>query len=283
MSVVGIDLGGTNVRAGVITDNLLGRVVSARINAKGSVEEILNSIFCLIDELNNADSKIEGIGIGVPSVVDVARGIVYDVQNIPSWKEVPLKDLVEEKYNVPVYVNNDANCFAAGEKYFGQAKKYQNAVGLIVGTGLGAGLILNGRLYSGTNCGAGEFGMIPYKNSDYESYCSGQFFKIKYNTSGEELFYKAENGQEDALRIFSEFGENLGDAIKTVLYSVDPEIIILGGSVSRAFRFYKESMWQSVNRFAYLNSLKKLVISASDLDQVAILGAAALFYDAAML
>lgn len=281
MSVIGIDLGGTNVRAGIISGHLLSKVVSARINSAGSVDVILKDIFCLVDELKS--DGVEGIGIGVPSVVDVEKGIVYDVQNIPSWKEVPLKYIMEEKYNIPVYVNNDANCFAAGEKYFGKAKEYHNAVGLIVGTGLGAGLILNGRLYSGTNCGAGEFGMLPYKDSDYESYCSGQFFRIKYNRTGEELFEKAKAGNKEALKIFDEFGEHLGNAVKAILYSIDPEVIILGGSVSRAFKFYKEAMWRSVNRFAYQNSLKRLAIEVSDLEQVAILGAASLFYDATML
>ncbi|MGE5682085.1 MAG: ROK family protein, partial [Bacillota bacterium] len=132
----------------------------------------------------------------------------------------------------------------------------------------------------GTNCGAGEFGMIPYKTRNLESYCSGQFFKMEYGISGDELYKLAEKGDDKSLKIFAEFGENLGDAIKIIMYTVDPEIIILGGSVSKAFRFYEEKMWQSVNKFAYQNSLKELIINVSELDQIAILGAAALFYDA---
>ncbi|MGE5682361.1 MAG: ROK family protein, partial [Bacillota bacterium] len=137
MSVIGIDLGGTNIRAGIVTKGNLGNVLSAKVKKEGSADEVIDSIFELIDQLKQSTLEIEGIGIGVPSVVDVKQGIVYDVQNIPSWKEVRLKDLMENRYALPVYINNDANCFAAGEKYFGKAKQYENAIGLIIGTGLG--------------------------------------------------------------------------------------------------------------------------------------------------
>src|SRR5690606_24955530 len=118
----------------------------------------------------------------VPSVVDVDKGIVYDVQNIPSWKEVPLKAIMEERYGVPVQVNNDANCFALGEKYFGQGRDSKAFIGLTLGTGLGAGIILNDKLYAGPNCGAGEFGMVPYLDYHYEYYASGQFFTLLHHT-----------------------------------------------------------------------------------------------------
>lgn len=278
MKVLGIDLGGTNVRVGLVEDKSLKKVVSSPISKNSEESVVLNEIFLLIDQLVDKDTS--GIGVGVPSVVDTEKGIVYDVQNIPSWKEVPLKEILEKKYSVPAYINNDANCFAAGEKYFGKMKDFRNGVGIIMGTGLGAGIFTDGRLYSGTNCGAGEFGMIPYKESIYEAYCSGQFFVNEFNITGEEAYNRALSGDKEALKMFNILGGHLGQAIKVVLYTYDPEVIILGGSVSRAFHLFKESMWQEVKTFAYQNSLKKLVIEPSELDQVAILGAAALYYDA---
>lgn len=278
MKILGIDLGGTNVRVGLVEDYSLKEVAACPVSTDKEQDVVLSEICALIDRL--ADKEISGIGVGVPSVVDLERGIVYDVQNIPSWKEVPLKDILEKKYSVPVYINNDANCFAAGEKYFGKMKDCRNGVGIIVGTGLGAGIIADGRLYSGTNCGAGEFGMIPYKDNIFEYYCSGQFFKNEFNTSGQVVYNKALAGDLEALRMFSLLGTHLGNAIKVVLYTYDPEVIVLGGSVSKAFCFFKESMWKAVSGFAYKNSLKKLVIEPSELDQVALLGAAALYYDA---
>jgi glucokinase len=278
MSVLGIDLGGTNVRVGLVRSDRLVRVESLAVNSRGTQTEVLSQIYDLVDPLIPRD--LEGIGLGVPSVVDLKRGVVYEVTNIPSWKKVPLKSLFERRYGVPAYVNNDANCFAVGEKYFGKGRKYDHLVGLIVGTGLGAGIIAGGKLYSGANCGAGEFGMIPYRDHNLEYYCSGQFFKNVYRTSGKELFLKAQKKDRRALRIFSEFGSHLGEAIKVILYAADPQLVILGGSVSASFCFFSEAMWQSIKSFAYSVILKNIKIEVSDREHIAILGAAALYYDA---
>ncbi|HXS56133.1 MAG TPA: ROK family protein, partial [Hanamia sp.] len=152
-NILGIDLGGTHVRAGVVSDAHLENIVSVCIPASGTVQEVLEVMYELIDPLIN--ENITAVGIGVPSVVDIEKGIVYDVQNIPSWKEVHLKKLLEDRYHVPVSVNNDANCFALGEKYFGKGKNALSMIGLTIGTGLGAGIIINNKLYAGVNCGAG--------------------------------------------------------------------------------------------------------------------------------
>jgi len=277
MKAIGVDLGGTNVRCGLVEDEKIINLLAKSINSSGTEIEVLNDIFLLLDDLVTDD--IEGIGIGVPSVVDVENGIVYDVYNIPSWKSVPIKNILEKRYNKPVYVNNDANCFALGEKYFGKAKKYNNIVGLIIGTGLGAGIIINGKLYNGTNCGAGEFGMIPFKDDILEHYCSGYFFKKKYNITGEELYNLAVSKDEFALNVFREYGKNLGEAIKIILYAIDPEIIVMGGSVSKSFKYFKDALFETISDFGYPKSLEKLKIEVSDVENVAILGAVGLLMD----
>ena len=277
MKAIGVDLGGTNVRCGLVENEKIINLLGKSINSSGTETEILNDIFLLLDDLVSDD--IEGIGIGVPSVVDVENGIVYDVYNIPSWKSVPIKSILEKRYNKPVYVNNDANCFALGEKYFGKAKNYNNIVGLIIGTGLGAGIIINGKLYNGTNCGAGEFGMIPFKDDILEHYCSGYFFKKKYNTTGEELYKLALNKDEFALNVFREYGKNLGEGIKIILYAIDPEIIVMGGSVSKSFKYFKDALFETISDFGYPKSLEKLKIEVSDVENVAILGAVGLLMD----
>lgn len=277
MGVLGIDIGGTNIRAGFVENGEIGRIESSLVLKDGSQMEILETLDSVIEKFS--DKNLEGIGVGVPSVVDVEKGIVYDVVNIPAWKEVNLKEILEKKYQVPVYINNDANCFAVGEKYFGKGKNYKNIVGLIIGTGLGAGLIINNQLYNGNNCGAGEFGMIPYRKNNYEYYCSGQYFLNEYGVTGEELFAKASQDDAAAQKIFSTYGSNLAEVVKTVMFTIDPEIIILGGSVSRSFQFYKDDMWKSIKSFAYSNSVSKLEIEVSEIKNIAILGAAALYYD----
>jgi glucokinase len=277
-TVIGVDLGGTNVRAGRVEGGRLTEVRSAAVRSQGTERDVLEDMFSAIDPIMSRDAA--GLGAGVPSVIDLKAGVVYDVQNIRSWKKVPLKAYLEERYHLPAYVNNDANCFAAGEKYFGKAKPYDHAVGLIIGTGLGAGVIANGKLYSGINCGAGEFGMLPYLDRNFEAYSSGQFFERVHGVSGRELSERAERGDKRALEIFAEFGRHLGEAVKAICYAVDPEVIVLGGSVSKAFRFFRAVMWETFQTFAYSITKERLKVEVSETDNIAILGAAALYYDA---
>lgn len=276
--IIGVDLGGTNARVAMVRNHRLDEVLATPINPSGSAEDVVDQLCALIERAEPEDG--DGVGIGVPGLVDVDEGIVYDVVNIPSWKEVPLKSILEERYSVPVLVNNDANCFALGEKHFGKGIGYQSLIGLILGTGFAGGIIIDGRLYPGVNCGAGEFGMIPYAESVYEHYCCGQFFDRHVGQSGTEVFQRAADGDPEALRIFAEFGRHLGHGIKAMLYAYDPAIIIMGGSVRKAFRFFSEAMWESIRTFAYSKSIESLRIEVSDLEHAAILGAAALHLDA---
>ena len=272
--LIGMDIGGTNARAGLVENGQLTHLESIPIKSNGTVEEVLEQLFDLIDRVKTA--AVNGIGIAFPSIMDVEKGIVFDVQNIPAWKEVHLKEIIERRYDLPVRINNDANCFALGEKYFGQGKDYRYLVGLIVGTGLGAGIVIDGKIHSGANGGAGEFGMVPYRDKYLEYYCSGQFFDNHGNKSGDRLASAATTGDKDALAIFKVFGHHFGQAIKIIQYTIDPEIIILGGSVRKAFPFFKNSMWKALENFAFISALKNIRIAISEDDYIAILGAAAL-------
>src|SRR3954468_6642263 len=129
--VIGVDLGATNIRAASVEKDAISGINSKKINSSGTEQEVLRDVFEVVDSLVN--ESVTAMGIGVPSVVDVEQGIVYDVQYIPSWKEVPLKKWMEERYNVPVFVNNDANCFALGEHYFGKGKDIESMIGLAIG------------------------------------------------------------------------------------------------------------------------------------------------------
>lgn len=277
-TIIGVDLGGTKVNIGKVEMNHVVKHLSADITTQGEEEQILSEIVEAIEKV--FDQSVSGIGIGVPSAVDVEKGIVFNVQNIPSWEEVHLKEILEKRFQRPTYVNNDANCFAVGEKHFGKGKKYRNMVGVTLGTGLGAGIIIDNRLYSGSNCGAGEFGSISYKDHIIEYYCSGQFFIYEHGVKGQHVYEKAKQGDKTALEIFAQFGTHLGEAIKTIMFAVDPEAIILGGSVTRSYTFFQKTMWKQIQTFPYKNSIDRLVIETSEEQQIAILGAAALYYDA---
>ena len=136
---IGVDLGGTNMRA--------GRIAGDRLVAQGNAPTPQDAADCgetleaLIEVIRSVwDEGVVAIGIGVPSVVDREKGIVYNVVNIPHWEEVHLKEILEARFSVPVYVDNDANCFALGERIFGDGKTVDNFVGLTLGTGLGGEL-----------------------------------------------------------------------------------------------------------------------------------------------
>lgn len=275
---IGVSLEGKNLQAGLVKNMEVELFYQKEINNRETEEVIIKEVMDAIDKVYT--KEVKGIGIGVPSMVDVARGIVYNVEHIPSWREVHLGDLLTERYHVPVYVNNDANCFAVGEKYFGKAKKCSNMVGVILGEGFGCGIIVNNRLYSGTNCGAGELGYIPYRDHNYEYYCTSNYFDIKYGLKPDILYLRARRNDKIALAILEQFGQDLGNAIKTIMYAYDPECIIIGGSVARFFPYFGDQMWKVVRTFQYEKSIEKLKIEVSEQENISVLGAAALYYDA---
>lgn len=271
---IGVDVGGTKISAGLIQNNKLIKSYTLPTPAKEKKEAVLETIFKTIKALKS--NNFSGIGVGIPGLVDTKSGIVYDVQNIPSLTSVALKHELESAFHCHAEINNDANCFTLGAYYYGSGKQFNNMVGLTLGTGLGGGLILNGKLYEGVGTGAGEFGFLPYKESVLEHYCSGQFFQRQYNITGEEASQKATEGDAKALEMFSHFGYHLGVAIKMIMHSLAPEAVMLGGSVSKNFAFFKESMWKTIRDFPYNHVIDELIIQPATASEIALVGAASL-------
>jgi glucokinase len=272
--VVAVDLGGTNIRAGRLEGDQILVQKETPLRNKDVLQKTLDQLIALIESVMHKD--VIGIGIGVPSVVDIESGTVYDVTNIPSWKKVKLRGILENRFGIPVRVNNDVNCFILGEHRYGVARGFGSVVGLTMGTGLGGGIIVNNELYAGRNCGAGEFGLVSYLDENIEAYCSGGFFTKKYNTSALNAYQQATAGDLAALDSWKEFGFHLGAAVKTVVYTYDPEAIVLGGSLIKAYDFFAESMKRSMMDFAFPESMKKLKIFASQNTNISLLGAASL-------
>lgn len=271
---IGVDIGGSNMKAGKVVNGSVVQSHLVEVGRNDTEEATLDKLFESINKVMT--DSVEAIGIGVPAVVDPESGIVYDVQNIPAWTKVALKDLVYQKYKVPVFINNDANCFALGEKYFGKAQAYTNCVALSLGTGLGMGILIDNKLYNGVLCGAGEIGMLPYKNGIMEHYTGSFFFEKTYGESAKALFNRALEGDSLALEAFNEYGKHLGEATKAILYLFAPEMIVLGGSISNAYPFFKDAVMHSLGSFAYQKQLEHFKIETSDLVDSPILGAAAL-------
>lgn len=274
MQIIGVDLGGTNLRAGIVHEGILQSLVSQPLLPHGSKAEILEQIFEVIDRIFN--NKITAIGIGVPGLVDPVTKVVYDVVNVPALNEMDLLSILQQRYGIPVKIENDANCFTLGEFYFGAGRTYKSIVGLTIGTGLGAGIIIDGKLYTGKHGGAGEFGMISYLDKNIEYYVSGRFFEHVYKTTGEVVYKRALAKDADAIEMYEEFGRHLGEAVKLILYVLDTECIVIGGGAKGAFSFYSKSMWDTIDDFAYIRPVSTLSIQASSLLNANILGAAAL-------
>lgn len=273
-SNIGIDLGGTSLNIGRVSAGKIQQQMLYSYDAKRSEKDIINFVIDSIESV--IDSSVTNIGIGVPSVVDTAKGVVFEAANIPAWKEVPLKAIIEDHFHIPVAVNNDVNCFVLGEHSSGVAKGLDNVVGVCLGTGLGVGLVINGQLYAGNTCGAGELGEISYKNGILEHYCSGQFFKRLYATEGEVVFAAASAGDAKALAILHELGCHIGHAISTCLLAYDPQMVVLGGSVAKAHLYFMAGVRETLRDFPFPTMLERCRIEVSQTEHVAVLGAAAL-------
>ncbi len=277
-TIIGVDLGGTKVSVGAVTEGAVAKTVRREVPSQDAADVVLAEIIDAIDEV--FDPTVVGIGCGVPSVVDVEHGIVFDVENIPSWKEMHLKAALEDRFGVPVSVNNDANAFVVGEFVFGKGRGYQNIVGMTLGTGLGTGVIVAGRLFSGGNCGVGEIGMMDHKGLTLEEHCSGPFFEREFGVGGDVIFRRALEGDAKALDAFHRYGRELGEAVMIALYAYDPDALIFGGSISAAYELFEAGLREGLDRFAYPRVIERLVFDRSELDHAAVLGAAALYVDA---
>ena len=269
---IGVDLGGTNIRAALVDGQEIIKKVKRACPAKGTYEEVLENVDNLIGEV--ICEGVESIGIGVPSVVDTRRGIVYNVANIPSWVEVPLKDILEQRFGIPVKINNDSNCFTLGESRFGKGQGYGSLVGVTLGTGVGSGIIIDGKLYEGRNAGAGEVGCLNYLDKDYESYCSTPFF-VAHSTSGAELSAKAKAGDAEATALWNEFGGHLGELVKAILFAYDPEAIVFGGGIAAGHPHFEAALRERIQTFPYETG-KDVKIFFSEDGNMALYGASAL-------
>ncbi|WP_154858230.1 ROK family protein [Cyclobacterium xiamenense] len=272
--VLGLDIGGTKISSGMIRDGKLSERKETRTPASLPQEEILDAISTQIEHYTPFGFK--SIGIGIPGLVDPIEGIVYNLANIPSFQKVNLKAYLEKKFNVPVVINNDANCFALGEYKFGPARDHRHVIGITLGTGIGTGIVANGHLYTGRLCGAGEWGGVPYLEHTFEDYCSSKFFKREFKQSAKKLAISAENGAQEALDIFKAYGNHLGQLIYRLLLAYAPEAIVIGGSIRKAYPFFEKGIQDVIDQFPYKPISENLKIYVSELDDSAILGAISL-------
>ena len=276
MMKVGIDIGGTKC-AVVLGDE--GRIVKKIRFATASYAETMKKIREAICEMGDFDA----IGISCGGPLDSKRGVILSPPNLPGWDDIHITEMLSAEFGVPAYLCNDADASALAEWRFGAGKGTENMIFLTFGTGMGAGLILNGRLYSGTNGMAGEvghmrmadFGPVGYgKAGSFEGFCSGgglaQIGKMLARERlqmGESLAYcndlseldgitakslaqYASEGDETALEAYRICGEMLGRGLAVLVDILNPERIVIGSVFARAEALLRPHMEKTLKREA---------------------------------
>ena len=271
--ILGIDLGGTNLCMGLVDNGIVVKTMSVpSFSPSSCVGETLEYMSGHISSMMSSD--VERIGIGVPSVVDISKGIVYNAANIPSWKEVHLKEFLEDRFRVPVSVNNDANCYAMGAYgTYPADSKPEVLVTVTLGTGIGIGVVDHGHLVCGANCGAGELGYLPYEDGCLEDYCSRQFFD-RHGVKPHEVAAAALVGDAESVRLFEEFGRHLGHALMVLMFAYDPSHIVLGGGIAKALPLFRESMEGYIReRYPFPDNFARLQIDVRTENEIPVAGA----------
>lgn len=271
---LGIDIGGTTINLGLVDGSRV--IKKVQIPSFPKTATLDDTLIYLGDQIEAfLVPGVNRIGIGVPSLTDPVKGIVYNAANIPSWDVVPLKETLEERFDIPVFVNNDANCYALGAAVK-VGKNLPTVVTVTLGTGTGVGIVIDGKLFSGTHCGSGEIASIPYDAADYESFCSKKYFTAR-GLDTRSLASAASEGDETARGHFRDFGRHMGEFLSVVMFAYDADCIVLGGGIAHTFSHFQEAMWEQLRcSYPYQAALKDLKIIAMPDEDTALVGAASL-------
>lgn len=312
---LGIDLGGSNIKAGIVNSKgEILREVSLPAEADRGpahvIDQIAKSIHELLDGFSVNKEGFTGIGVGAPGTVDLDGGTVKYPPNFPGWTVVRLGEELQKKFDLRVEVDNDANAAAIGEARFGAGVGYQDFIMVTLGTGVGGGLILNGKIYRGPFGGAGELGhmSIDYDGPQcncgnrgcVEVYVGAKYLtkraveKVKVASESKILEYAdrdltkisprfislaAEQGDPTALEVLSETGTYLGIGLASVVNLLDVRIIIVGGGIAGAGKPLFHATEESVKQHVLKPMSENVKVLPAQLGNSAgILGAAALVF-----
>jgi glucokinase len=292
-NLIGVDIGGT--KCAIIRADEDGKITFHKKFDTTTVDETLATLFFIIKEAiyDLKDEPVFGVSCGSP--LDNKKGIILSPPNLPGWDEIHITEMLEEKFGGKAYLMNDANACALAEWYFGAAKGYTNVVFLTHGTGNGAGLILDGRLYEGTSGDAGEIGHVrltdkgPWgygKNGSFEGWTSGggiarlaKQYAEKYNgnvafnpgkveeISTKDVAIAAKNGDKLSLQIFDETSYYLGKGLAILVDLFNPEIIVLGSIYSRCQELIDDKMYQALVEECLPHTLNKCKIAPAQLGE----------------
>lgn len=260
---IGVDFGGTSVKIALVDDRgtikAEQRIITEHVKDR---DEWLTKVCGAINQLKGSET-IYGVGVGVPGFVDYERGYIYDLANVPGWTGVPLADLLEQRLNVPVRIDNDVNAMAVGECTFGSGRTFQHAVFVTIGTGVGGALLINNQLYRGAHSMAGEIGHVsidmngrvsPQGKGGLEQYVGnrriieravealdqGRKSLILDLVNGDRsqitpkvIKEAAVKGDALALEILDFVTDCIATAFSSIAYILQPQAFIVGGGVAQ--------------------------------------------------
>ncbi|MEO7319110.1 MAG: ROK family protein, partial [Chthoniobacteraceae bacterium] len=255
-TAIGIDFGGTSIKSAVVEGaRLLLHAPPIDTQLHHSAESLVEAIVHVIGTLRTAHPTVAAIGVGLPGFVDSVNGIVHSLTNVAGWSEVPLCKILSERTGLPAIIENDANAMAYGEWKYGAAVGAQHAVCITLGTGVGGGLILDGKLYRGATLAAGEIGHMsidfrgirgPYGNfGGLEEYVGNHQIAERamklYAQAGTPKTIEqctplalAQSGDAVARGLWDALGAEIGAALANVVWIVNPDTIVIGGGVANA-------------------------------------------------
>lgn len=303
-AVIGVDLGGTRVRAARLDPklNILERVETLT-RAEDGLEATLGRIKNQIRRVLPAEGLVKGIGISAPGPLNPETGVVVAPPNLPGWHDVPLADILHDEFKVPIFVGNDANVAALAEGAVGAGQGYRHIIFITVSTGIGSGMIVDGRLLLGVRGLAAEAGhMVMIVNdrvSSLEQEAAGPDMAMQARRrieagepsimrdlvkgdlgqiSGRIVGEAAQKGDALAVEIVSYAGKMIGLGIVNLLHLFNPEIVIIGGGVSSLGELLFKPMRDAVQKYCIDDDYwKDLVITEPGLgEDVSIVGAGAL-------
>jgi glucokinase len=287
--VIGIDLGGTAIKLGrFLKDGTCLETISLATPQPANPEAVVKAIAQGVQQLNlNRTGK--AIGLGMPGPTDKARRIARKSINLPGWDDVPVADWLEAQTGLPTVLENDANCAAIGEAWLGAGKAFTDFILLTLGTGVGGGIFLNGKLFTGRDGAAGELGLITLNPDGYpcrsgnqgslEQYASIDSIQRRTGQEPAAMGRLAQAGDLAALEFWQDYGRVLGAGLASLVYVLTPEAIIIGGGISASCEFFLPSTLAEIKRRVVSPSRVGLQLLPAQLgNQAGMLGAAKLIW-----
>lgn len=292
MSFLCIDFGGTYIKFGVVTGDEeikhFDRIpTKAEKGANFVLSRLVDVIFRMISEFD-----IEAVSIAVASPLDPNRGILYNPPNLPGFGVFDLKGYLEDRVPVPVFIDNDANLYALGEYFKGAGRGSKVMVVLTLGTGIGGGIVYDGKVWHGAHGFGGELGHITIDPGGPRCNCGNygclealgstkflvEFVRdrlkegmasicvfVRDRLDGRAIYECAKEGDSLAIEAFSRLGVNLGIGIATIANIFDPDCIVIGGGLSRAWEFFWESMMDEFKKRALPSQAEYCSIKRAEL------------------